>query len=272
MADQSFMDGQEDGLQLYRIKFDKDEFLKLPEEDQVFFIQLAQVEDDLRYVFHLCVAAEKGTKSHYAEERKLALHQLLFGVRLIYSILNEGWEVIKERWSEKALGKRWNSRLSDQARDALEFLGRYFAKPNLARTIRHNFGFHYLSDHLREPLPHVPNAAAEIMTGKYNGNVFYSFAEEIRSLAIMQAAAHPDAPKLSDEQASEEDIRAAAIRLYDSFKPVRDAFDRFTNNILVTIVKSLPHTAEKFVPPRITTFKQMWTPLFVEERPEKLAV
>jgi len=166
-----------DDLQLYRIKFHKDQFLKLPEEDQVFFIQLAQVADDLRHVFHLCIAAVNGTKSQSADERKLALHHLLFGVRSVYSILNEGWKVITERWRENALGKRLHPQLSDNAKEALQFLGRYFANPNLARTIRDNFGYHYLSEHLREPLLHLPDKAAEIITGKHSGNVFYTLAE-----------------------------------------------------------------------------------------------
>jgi hypothetical protein len=260
----------DDDLQLYRIKFPKGEFLKLPEEDQVFFIQLAQVADDLRHVLHLCVAAEKGTKSQSAEERRLALHQLLFGVRSVHSILNEGWKVITERWSEKALGKRWHPRLSDDAKEALKFLSRYFAQPNLTRTIRNNFGSHYLSEHLREPLQHAPEEAAEIITGKHSGNIFYTLAEEVRALAIMQAAAHPETPMLWDEKASKDDIRAAAVRLYESFKPVLDAFDRFANNVLVTIVKSLPYTTETFIPPRLTQLQEMTIPLFIEERPDRL--
>lgn len=259
-----------DDLQLYRLKFDKDAFAKLPQEEQVFFIQLGQVANDLRHVFFLCVAAEKATRSASPDERKIALHQLLFGVRLVYSILNEGWKVITERWSENALGKRWHPQLGQEAKDSLAFLGRYFAKPNLTRTIRDHFGSHYLSDHLREPLLHVPKAAAEIITGKHNGNVFYTLAEEVRALAMLQLAAEPSGPKIWDEQASESDIRAAAVRLYESFKPVREAFDRFANNVLITIVKSLPHRTERFTAPAVTNFYEMRTPVFVEERPSHI--
>jgi hypothetical protein len=260
----------DNSLQLFRIRFDKEEFLKLPEEDQIFFVQLAQVADDLRHVFFLCVAAEKGTKSPCADERKIALHQLLFGVRLIYSTLNEGWKVTTERWSENALGQRWHPQLSQAAKDALAFLGRYFAKPNLTRTIRDHFGSHYLSDHLREPLAHVPQRAAEIISGKHNGNIFYTLAEEVRALAMLQVAADPDAPKIWDENASESDIRYAAIRLYESFKPVREAFDQFANTVLVTIIKSLPHRTENFAAPAVMNFDEMRTPLFVEERPSHI--
>jgi hypothetical protein len=68
-------------LLLYRIKFDRSEFLKMPEDEQLFFVQLAHVADDLRHVFYLCVAAEKGTRSASPDERKVALHELLFGCK-----------------------------------------------------------------------------------------------------------------------------------------------------------------------------------------------
>ncbi|HZS18689.1 MAG TPA: hypothetical protein VFA51_12245 [Candidatus Udaeobacter sp.] len=252
-------------LQLYRITFDHAEFLKLPEAEQLFFVRLAQVMDDLRHVFYLCVSAEKGTRSNSADERKIAMHQLLFGVRLIYSILLEGWKIIDSEWNGRALGKSWHARLSYTARAALDFLGKYFAKPNLARTIRDNFGFHYLRERLAEPLAHVPKAAAEVITGKYSANVFYTLAEQVRSLAMLQATQPNNAPKLWDHNASEDDIRKAAIRLYESFKPVRDAFDTFANGVLTTIVKSLTHKSEKFAIDRHTKFSEMSPVLFVEE-------
>jgi hypothetical protein len=254
-----------DSLQLYRLTFDYAEFLKLSEPEQLFFVRLAHAMDDLRHVFYLCVSAEKGTHSTSTDERKLAMHQLLFGVRLIYSILLEGWKIIDSEWNGQALGKNWRARLSDPARTALEFLGKYFAQPNLARTIRDNFGFHYLREPLADPLPHVPNAAAEVITGKYSANVFYTLAEQVRALAMLQTTQADTAPKLWDQSATEEDIRKAVIKLYESFKPVRDAFDTFANDVLTKVVKSLAHRSERFEVGRITKVSEMSPMLFVEE-------
>ena len=254
---------------LYRITFSHSDFLRLPKEDQLFFIRLAHVTDDLRHVFYLCVTAERGTRSDSADERKLALHQLLFGVRLIYSILHEGWRVIDSAWNGKAIGKQWNSRLSDDAKNGLAFLGKYFAQSNLSRTIRDHFGFHYLPDLLQEPLAHVSGRNDEIITGRHSANIFYSFAEEIRALAMLQTTRPPDARKLWDDDATEADIRAAAVTLYESFRPVRDAFDAFANNVLPQVVKSLPHKTQQFIPPRLIKFSEMSPALFVEEPSDK---
>jgi hypothetical protein len=193
------------------------------------------------------------------------MHQLLFGVRLIYSILHEGWKVIDSTWNGRALGKTWNSRLSDNAQKGLESLGKYFAQSNLSRTIRNNFGFHYYPELLREPLARISKRNDEVITGGRSANIFYAFAEEIRALALLQATRPPEARKLWDENASEDAILAAAISLYESYGPVRDAFDAFANNVLTQVVKSLPYKTEKFVPTRVTKFARMSPVLFVEE-------
>lgn len=252
-------------LPLYRLKFDLDAFRKLPEEEKLFFIRLAQIADDLRHAFYLAVAAEKGTHSKSPEERKLALHQLLFAVRLIYSFLNEAWVVIKETWMGKALGKRWYPKLTKDGRDGFDFLCKHFGKDNLSHIIRNEFGFHYAPEPLAEPLAHVPDAAAEVISGNHNANVFYTLAEEVRALALIQAANDSSEVKIWDKDASEDHIRAAVIRLYEGFRPVRDAFEVFANEVLVTIVKSLHHKTESFKAPKVTRFSQMVPTLFVEE-------
>jgi hypothetical protein len=56
-----------DEFQLYRIRFSYSDFRKLSEEEQLFFVRLAQIADDLRHVFYLCVAAERGSHSASAD-------------------------------------------------------------------------------------------------------------------------------------------------------------------------------------------------------------
>jgi hypothetical protein len=104
-------------LQLYRITFSYAEFRKLPEEEQLIAVQLAQIANDLRHVFYQALAAENATHFASPDERKLGLHQLLFAVRLIHSTLNEGWRIINERWNGQALAKTWYLRLSDKGRN-----------------------------------------------------------------------------------------------------------------------------------------------------------
>ena len=110
--------------------------------------------------------------------------------------LHEGWKVIDSTWNGQALGRTWNSHLSDKARDGLAFLGRYFSQNNLSRTIRDKFGFHYLIDPLCEPLTHISGETDEIMSGKQSGNIFYSFAEQLRAVALLRAALPENADRI----------------------------------------------------------------------------
>jgi hypothetical protein len=254
-----------EALCLYRLKFDLERFRNLPKEEQLFFIRLAQIANDLRHVSYLAVAAEKGTHSKSSDERKLALHQLLFSVRLIYSIFNEAWVVIKGTWTGKALGKTWYPRLAEEARNGFDFLCKHFGKDNLSHTIRNEFGFHYAPEPLAEPLAHVPSRAAEIISGKYSANIFYTLAEEVRALALIQTANESSDVKVWDKNASEQHVRDAVIRLYEGYRPVREAFDAFANNVLTSMVKSLQPKTEKFAAPRLTRFAEMVPILFVEE-------
>lgn len=255
-------------LSLQRMKFDPTRFRALSSDEQVFFVRLAHVADDLRHVFYLSVAAEGGTHSSSGDERKLALHQLLFCVRLIYSILNEAWVVIDTGWNGNKLGRTWHPRLSPKGREGLAFLGKYFGQQNLSRTIRNEFGFHYSAEPVREPIAHIPKRAAEIITGMSRRNIFFTIAEEVRALALLNATRKTDEQRLWDEQCTEEDIRAAVIELYEGYRPVRDAFENFANNVLVTIVRSLQPTNEHFELPRSTRFSDMLPVLFVEEPQE----
>lgn len=69
------------------MKFSYADFRQLPEQEQLFAVQLAQIANDLRHVFCLAIVAENGTHFGSSDERKLAVHQLLFAIRLIQPLL-----------------------------------------------------------------------------------------------------------------------------------------------------------------------------------------
>ena len=106
---------------------------------------------------------------------------------------------------------------------------------------------------------------AEIITGKGSSNMFYTFAEQVRALALLRAVHKRGAPKQWDEKASEHEIEAAAIELCHAYRPVRKQFDAFINDILVAIVNSLQPKSERFSPPQSTRLAITPPVLFVEE-------
>lgn len=252
-------------LKMFRVSFSSAEFHKLPPEDQLFIVRLAQVTDDLRSIQYLCVAAERGTRSKSPNERALALHQLLFGVRLLYSTVHEAMEVIRTSWNGLH-GKRWDMLLTDKGRAARKQLNKYFAHAqNIATQIRNSFGFHYSADPLREAVTKYPHKDCDILTGYYSANVFYPFAEEIRARAMMQAAAPAGSPNLLNAGVSEKELRAGVVELYTLYRKPLEAFQAFANDFLIASVKTLKPKSKQFTVRRAVRFRRMKSILFVEE-------
>jgi hypothetical protein len=128
----------------------------------------------------------------------------------------------------------------------LTYPGEYFGKQNLSRTIQNRFGFHYAADPMWEGIQHLPaEQPAEVTMGERSSNMFYTFAEQVRALALMRAVQKREAPKVCDEKASKKEIEAAAIELCHAYRPVRNAIDAFINDLLVAILQSLQPKSER---------------------------
>ena len=247
-------------LKLYRIKFAYSEFAKLSKPEQVFLLRLAHIRNDLRHIFYMCVAAERGTKSSSGIERRLALHQLLFYLRLIYGTLEEAWKVIHASWDGEKLYARLGALLSPEGRMALKTIRRYCSHGNLARTIRDQFAFHYEDEPLEAPLARRRRDETwEIITGMQSGNVFHAFAEGLRMEGMLMTV------REKGEGWSEAGIRGSIIKLYEGYQPINNAFSKFSDDLLVGFAKRVRCTTEEFTPTHVTDFKTVFPILFVDE-------
>ena len=76
-------------MKLCRRTFSHIALKKLPEAEQLFFVRLAHVRNDLRHINSLCQIALGSVRSTSDVECDVSLHQFLFAVRLLYGTLNE---------------------------------------------------------------------------------------------------------------------------------------------------------------------------------------
>jgi hypothetical protein len=247
-------------LKLYRIQFSQGEFAKLAKPEQLFLLRLAHIRNDLRHIFYMCVAAERGTRSESAIERKLVMHQLLFYLRLIYGTLEEAWKVIHSAWDGERLHATLDSLLTPEGKDALRTIKRYFSRTNLARTIRDKFAFHYEDEPLDAPLARRPDdQVCEIITGVQSGNVFHAFAEDIRAEAMLMTV------RSEADGWSEAEIRASVVKLYEGYQDINRAISKFSDEILVGFTKRIRREASEFTQTRVTDFRKVFPILFVDE-------
>jgi hypothetical protein len=212
----------------------------------------------------MCVAAERGTKSNSGIERKLAIHQLLFYLRLIYGTLAEAWKVIHGSWDGEKLYATLDPLLTE-GRTALKEMRSYFSQENLARTIRDQFAFHYEDEPLEAPLDHRKGDETwEIITGEQSGNVFHDFAEDIRMEGMLISV------RQKDEGWSESEIRANVIKLYEGYQAMNNAFSKFSDDLLVGFTKRSRRKTEQFMPIHVTDFRKVFPILFVDEESLKM--
>jgi hypothetical protein len=162
-------------MKLHSLTFSHAQFRTLPEAEQILFLRLAQLRDDLRQTDNLCLSASRTVSQYKGIEGKVALHQLIFAVRLAYGILNEGWNVIQTGWFGVRLSQKYQDNLGTEATASLDFLKRYFSRDNLIRAVRDGFFAHYGDADLIQPLHKIdaqqPPPQHSIVTGHTAANI-----------------------------------------------------------------------------------------------------
>ena len=173
-------------------------------------------------------------------EKLLALHQLMFALRIYYGTLNESWEVIETGWHGTKLSRKLHPALSIKARQALKALRHYFEHDNLAKRIRHKFAFHFSDEPIREALNYKSSDKTDgFVTGGDHANIFYMFAENVRNRAMLLKTGNVD---INDP----EQVGAAVRKLYDEGLGISDNFTAFANAAMVAIAKRLKAKTEDF--------------------------
>jgi hypothetical protein len=218
-------------LELRHYSFSKDEFRKLAEPEQLFFIRLGLVSDDLRHLHHLMLHARVALKASTNDmEKMLGMHQLMFALRMYYGTLNEAWRVIHTGWFGTKLSQTLDNSLPDEAQKALAALKRYFERGNtLTETIRHNFAFHFIDEPIKEALKlRLPEKYDGFVGGDNLANIFYMFAENVLFHAMLLKAG---VTNIKDA----EQIRSAVAKIYKEGLRVSDYFTVFANAECTTI-------------------------------------
>ncbi len=239
--------------------FSHDEFYKLDQSEQHFLVRLALISDDLRHLHHLMLHARLAMKRAANDiEKVLALHQLMFALRIYYGTLNEAWEVIRTGWFATKLSKGLGKALPHRAQKALQALKRYFEHDNLASRVRNALAFHFPDKPIKDALS-CRSAAKEdgFVAGANLANIFYMFAENVRVRAMLIKAGVRDMNNLQK-------VRSGVWRLYDEGLIISDHFTAFANAVMVEIVKKLNARVETFSTGSVTDFTSLAPILFVD--------
>lgn len=174
---------------IQHVTFSHRQLTALPHAEQLLFVGLARILNDLRYVRTLVQTNLDSVKNSSGEARRESLHRLVFSLRLLYGTLNEGWNLTRKCWSRNKLGKTFYERLPQDAKDAYGCLKKYFGNSNYVEKVRNNLAFHYDDESFQTGIKRAdPNDIYSMIVGRINGNQFFAFAEALHRVAIAEIA------------------------------------------------------------------------------------
>jgi hypothetical protein len=239
-------------MQLIRVTVDAKKFRGLADSEQLFLVRLGQIHNDMRRVRQMVVCAHNGVKAYKGIEHEVALHSLIFAVRLWCGVLNEAKDVIQTAWHGSQLSKKTYGDLDDAAKNALKAFQRYFDRRNPVRVVRDKFAFHYDPDCIAMALERV-SGDYTFVTSELSGNIFYNFSEAVRHASML-------------EEVGSLDPNTASNPLYRNLGELHDWFMTFSHAIMVAITEKCGITLETFDSQAVVDQGERLPTIFVDEK------
>lgn len=117
---------------------------------------------------------------------------MFFYLRLLAAKLQEGWGLVQQFSSQRALSLLFEEKASTRGKEALAALRLHFGKASPLHTIRNRFAFHYDPAELDAALEWAPDELDLYLEERGIFNTMYYFAEALANQAILKAFGAPD--------------------------------------------------------------------------------
>jgi hypothetical protein len=201
-------------MKLSKINIPKVKLDTLPKEEQILFVQLGRLLNELNILQKCAIFSRERTVSVSEAERRAQIFQTLFFIRMLAISLNEGWEMLRRDFFGKKLSRKYDEALSEESRDSLSNLKKYFGKENLVYFVRNQFAAHYLGEQIEKEIGQISqNEALYMYISGQLGNCLFSFAEVMVNRAILN---YIDAS--NSQEAMHRLVEQIALKVTDWFK------------------------------------------------------
>ena len=174
-------------MKIPRLAFRHSDLENLSKDEQMLFIRLANILNDVRLLWYWCSRSAARLRRSSEDERPAYVHNLLFTLRMLYGVIFEGWEAYQKLRSNCGPSFKPNikSHLQQESEEAISSLNRFFNKRNPIGAIRHAHAFHYdTKESVPENHTFEHSDTHEVFVGSSDANVFYAFAEDYRMREI----------------------------------------------------------------------------------------
>lgn len=168
-------------VKVSKIRITKSDLLSMCENERVFFIQSGDLLNDLNVFSKLlmfCMNRQRADNGVMKTARDIQTACL---IRILAGKLCEGSKLIKKRYNDAGLYRKYDGLLEQSAKRALEEIKTYFSGKDLISAIRNNLAFHYVSrkrnqwhKKINELIENTPDSQVfEIYVLKAHGNCLF---------------------------------------------------------------------------------------------------
>jgi len=176
-------------MKILKINIPKSKLDTIPEIEQVFFIQLMQLLNELNILQKCVIVSNNELESLTTIEKRGQISQAQFFIRTAAGKLYEGWKMISKNFVGTQLSREYENLLSQKGKESLSELKVYFSdENNLVRLIRNKFAFHYDRKKIREEVKKIPQEALlEMYISEHRANCLYSLSDTIINWSILNS-------------------------------------------------------------------------------------
>jgi hypothetical protein len=170
-------------MEVYEITISKSQLESMPELERTLVLQFGHVCNELSFLNKLLlIVSDTGTEGI---ENSGMVAQSMIVSRIFIGKVFEAWRMMERDFFASKLSKEIEPKLPEEGKKTLKELKQYFGKNNLISTIRNEYSFHYISDHMAEILKAFDEKRKfKLILGPGYANTLHHFSEEIISMSM----------------------------------------------------------------------------------------
>lgn len=182
-------------MKLVKANFSKAELDALPDDDQIFFVQLAHLLDELSLLTKCLIFSSNAVEKRQGVRLTALRAQSLFFVRTIAGKAWEGWQMLQESYFSTSLRQKYDDLLPSDAKESLDRLAKYFGRPNLINQIRNKYAFHYDREKVRKELQRIDqDEVLSMVISEHQSNNLFSFSDTVVTSSLLHSI-DPNSPQ-----------------------------------------------------------------------------
>lgn len=189
-------------MELLRVEIPMSKLSSIPEDEQMFFIQIGNLLNDLSMIQKLTIFSTN-IKAANQVVRAAQNMQTLSLIRIQAGKLHEGHNALQKKFINKKFEQKYLDKLITSEKHSYDNAMTYFNdKKNLISWIRNNFAFHYFTKPktIKKLFDEVSDSEIfEMFMSEFYGNCIFSMSDTLINFAILKYTGITDTDKAMEK-------------------------------------------------------------------------